>query len=322
MGGPSSEHEVSLKSGRAVLEKSDKEKYELVPIVISKKLEWEFPVGLIVDEATGLAQLKKHGIDVVFIALHGEYGEDGTIQEALERLNIPFTGSRTYASAMGINKAASAEVFTAHGLMVPRFIVVTPLWTIAKIKQVLMEQKLKAPLVVKPLNLGSSIGVQIVRRAQDLEETIKKTFQKTRAIIVQEYIAGREVTCGVIGEAIGARALPPTEIIPQASAFFDYEAKYQPGASKETTPPEIPEETIAHIQACALAAHALLRCSGVSRTDMILHENGDLFVLELNTLPGLTETSLIPQEAEAIGINFTSLIDILIESSLTKKKPV
>lgn len=315
-GGPSSEHEVSLKSGAAVLAQINRELYNPLPVTITKDNKWRFPNNKELEEEEGVEELKKRQVAVVFNALHGEYGEDGAIQEMLTTAGIPFTGSKAYVSALGMNKAASAAVFVKNDLTVPKFITPTRLWTFANIKEALDAAGIRAPYVIKPLNRGSSVGVKIGLKDDELRENVTKALVERNVIIVQEYVKGREVTCGVLDTEPGKpQALPPTEIIPQTSEFFDYEAKYKPGASKEITPPDLPPETIKKIQETALKAHRALGCSGISRTDMILREDGELFVLELNTLPGLTETSLIPQEAKAAGTSFPKLIDILIHSA-------
>lgn len=356
MGGPSSEHEVSLKSGRAVLAHIDTKKYDPLPLVISKLFRWSFPNGEDLDEYAAIEAMKKEGVQVVFNALHGAYGEDGTLQEALTRAGIPFTGSKAYASAFSMNKEASMRLFAEHGLTVPAFVTITRSWSITRVLQNLKKHGLVPPLILKPLNLGSSVGVRIVRDKQMLGTTIREALDHSHEVIIQRYIEGREITCGVIEKkGVGTMALPPTEVIPQTSEFFDYEAKYTPGASKEITPAKLPEKVISRIQETALATHRLIGCSGFSRTDMILSDSalpsstafeeeragatsrekaiisqdsfmsgvhsgfGELYVLELNALPGLTETSLIPQQAAAAGISFTELVDILIETAMSKK---
>jgi D-alanine-D-alanine ligase len=317
MGGPSSEHAVSLKTGKAVLEGMDKQKCEALPVHITKDLRWHLP-GHNYDEMAALKKLRGLA-HVAFLALHGEYGEDGTVQEALTLYGIPFTGSSAHASAFGMNKAASGIFFREHGLLVPQFITVSRFWAPRTIRAELASERMDFPLVVKPLNLGSSVGVHIVHDIPSLESLLKESFKKYHSLLLQEYIGGREMTCGVLEENNNPRALPVTEIIPQASGFFDYEAKYIPGASEEITPADISAELTHKIQAIALQTHTLLRCSGISRTDMILQPNGKIYTLEINTLPGLTETSLIPQQARAAGISFSHLIEMLIENSLGRK---
>ncbi len=318
MGGPSSEHEISLKSGKAVVAHGDKEKYDLAPVVISKKFLWKFPEGMELGEQEALEELKKRNTEIAFIALHGEYGEDGTIQEMLAQAKIPFTGSGVFPSALGMNKAASARLFVSQGLKVPRFITATRALRIPQIMRLIAQHEFAIPFIVKPLNLGSSVGVRLIKAAEDIATHVEEVLKKTHAIIIQDFIQGREVQCGVLEGNPHPRPLPPTEIIPLKSDFFDYNAKYVLGASKEITPPELPLETILKIQHTAARTHELVGCSGISRTDMILGNDGELYVLELNTLPGLTETSLVPQQAKAAGISFPELIDIIIEDGMKR----
>lgn len=292
-GGPSSEHEVSLKSADNVVEKLDKKKYDIQQIIISKKGEW--PVAP-----------DKLAADIIFIAMHGAYGEDGTIQSILEKIDAPYTGSDVVASRLGMDKRKSSEIFAKNGLLVPDYFAIS---------------QCKFPAVVKPADGGSSVGVTIVETADYLQEAIKEASKHSRDILIQEYIEGRELTCGVLDDGLGnAIALPPTEIIPVARKFFDYQAKYIVGASREVTPPDLSEKTIKIIQDIALKAHKAIGCSGMSRTDVIIKnsESSKIYVLEINTIPGLTETSLLPQEALAAGISFAELLDKIISAALNK----
>lgn len=314
MGGPSAEHEVSLNTGKAVVENLDKERYEVMPVIISKSNVWHFPDGSILGEKSAILKIKDSKPEVVFLALHGEYGEDGTIQELLESNSIKFTGSGFLSSALGMNKAASLELLGLHSLKVPRFIVFSKNDNWHELKSAIKE-KFGFPVVIKPLNRGSSVGVTIVKDARKLEEAIQTCFVWSSIGLAQEYIKGREITVGVIGNKKEIYPLPPTEIIPKKSDFFDYKAKYTPGVSEEITPANIPKNLTQKVQDIAVKAHSILGCSGISRTDMIVNKNGDVYVLEINTLPGLTSTSLIPQQAKAAGISFRELLDKIIETA-------
>lgn len=284
MGGPSAEYEISLKSGRMVLRALDKKKYIATPIVISKKGKW--PVNF--------ADFKKK-FDLAFVAMHGEYGEDGTVQKILERHKIIYTGSDSQASKLGMDKIKSAAAFKKAGLAVP-------------------SSGKRFPLVVKPADRGSSVGVSIINSQQELTEALKLARRYSKKILVQEFVSGRELTCGVLEIDGHPRALPPTEIIPKSTRFFDYKAKYVRGASEEITPPKVPEKVIKKIQAQALLAHKVIGASGFSRTDMIVGDSR-IYVLEINTIPGMTETSLLPQQAKAAGISFPKLLDIIIKTA-------
>jgi D-alanine-D-alanine ligase len=294
MGGPSAEHEVSLKSGGMVLKNLNREKYEPKPVIISKSGRW--PILL--------SQLKKN-FDLAFIIMHGEYGEDGKLQEQLENISMPYTGSDSTASKLGMDKIASALLFKATGLKTPRFV-------LAKKNA---KNPFGYPCIVKPADRGSSVGISVVRSPRDLKKALSKANRVSRRVLIQEYIKGRELTCGVIDYRGRCQALLPTEIIPKSSEFFDYKAKYTPGASMEITPPRLSKAMIARVQQVAALAHGAIAAGGFSRTDMIL-SRGQLYVLEINTIPGMAPTSLLPQAAAAVGLSFSRLLDIMIESAL------
>ncbi|MDI6734412.1 MAG: D-alanine--D-alanine ligase [Patescibacteria group bacterium] len=312
MGGPSTEHEASLKSGKNVLRAINKEKYEPIEIFINREGKW--PI-----EPHEIA--KSH--DVAFIALHGTYGEDGTVQMLLDELRIPYTGSGAAASALGMNKFLSARLFRTGGLITPlSFLVAKKDFEKTPIKFFeLVRHYLGFPVVVKPNNNGSSVGVSIVRSQDELLAAIEEVFKISREALLQNFIKGREITCGVLDHGFSESAYPflPTEIIPQVSHFFDYRAKYDPAGSLEITPARLPEPILKEIQKVAVRVHKLVNARGFSRTDMILGEDGEIYVLEINTIPGLTENSLVPKAAEASGIGFCELIDRIIEAALRYK---
>lgn len=304
MGGPSSEHEVSLKTGEMVLKNLNPQKFESFPVKIGKDGSW--PITL--------WELKKK-IDAVFVALHGEYGEDGQLQTILETFKIPYTGSDPVASALAMDKQATASFLSKSGLTIPTLILVSKDDSYAEWA---IQKNFSAPLVVKPNNLGSSVGVSMVKNPSGLKEALRLAFQHSSSVLAQKYIAGQELTCGVLEINGVPIPLVPTEIIPNQSEFFDYYAKYNVKGSREITPPDLPAKLIKKIQMTALKVHKLLGCSGMSRTDMILGKDGNLHILELNTIPGMTETSLLPQQAAAMGINFPQLLEIIINSALQK----
>ena len=295
MGGPSSEHEVSLQTGEQILQNLDKKKFEVSPIKIEKDGTW--PITL---------EKLKSQTDLVFIALHGEYGEDGQIQSLLETFGIPYTGSGPLASALAMDKEKTAVLLAANKILTP--------------KTIKTAKNFQMPVVVKPANLGSSVGVKIVQRLGDLEPAINFAKQYSGAVMIQLYIRGWEFTCGVLEINKTAVALVPTEIIPKKGNFFDFASKYEIGGSEEVTPPDLPKEFIKLLQETALKTHRTLGCSGMSRTDMILGENGKLYVLEINTIPGMTKTSLLPQQAAKMGFNFPRLLEIIIQSALNKEQ--
>lgn len=308
MGGPSHEHEVSLKSGEQVL-KHLPGHYEPVRVLIAKTGEWEIPVR----------KLKNHA-DVAFIALHGPYGEDGTVQEILESEGIPYTGSGAKESAFAMNKFLANRYLREAGVEVPLDFLVTssdwrnePVFILKRIKNYF-----GYPIIVKPNNNGSSVGITIVTNENQLTSAFVEAFNVSREIIVQEFIRGRELTCGVVDSGLPGSefALLPTEIMPRVSHFFDYKAKYEEGGSDEITPPPgMPDHIVKEVRELALRVHRLLGSRGFSRVDMILDKYGKLFVLELNTIPGMTEQSLLPKAAIASGITFSELLDKLIHAA-------
>jgi len=309
MGGPSSEHEVSLKSGENILRALDKDAYEPTRVHITKKGVWSIdPKDL------------KHFIDCAFIALHGSYGEDGTVQGILSDYGIPFTGSGALPSALGMNKFLSLQTFGGAGLNIPETILIHKnewRYNSEGVEKNIF-YRMSLPFVVKPNREGSSVGVFIIRKKKDLEFALGNIFLFSKECLAQEFIEGREMTCGVLDYGWKESAFPllPTEIIPREEAFFNYEAKYSPGASFEITPPQgLTSQKLKEIRNTALNAHLAIGASGMSRTDMILDSKGDIVVLEINTIPGLTEESLLPKAALISGIQFSKLLDIMISSA-------
>jgi len=338
MGGPSAEHEVSLKTGRKIIQTLAQEKYLIQPVVVTKDRKWLRPplqnflsssssaknateVLVPTPENQALREIKTHGVDVVFIAMHGEFGEDGTIQGLLESIGLPYTGSGVLASALGMDKPRSLAIFRDAGLRVPDFFEAarTDWGPGAKSFKARALKAFGLPLVIKPANRGSSVGVDIVQDQSQIELAADSAFSFSDRIMLQKYVAGTEVTCGVIEAGDKTIPLQPTQIVPKTATFFDYYSKYTPGATEEVTPPRLPQNIIQTIQTTALRAHQSLGCSGMSRTDMILGDDSKLYVLEINTIPGMTETSLLPQAAQAVGISFPELLDLIIESGLKKR---
>lgn len=314
MGGVSSEHEVSLATGKNIIKHLDKKRYDVKPVIISKKGEWFLNKKKVtINEAL-------EGVDLVFNALHGEYGEDGRIQGLLDCLSIPYTGSGVLASALGMDKIKSRELFKFYGLAVPKYITLEkqefPNFYDRK-KWGIIKRFRK--LVVKPSCLGSSVGVSILENKKDLAKAVDKAFEKCDQIIIEEYIEGREMTCGVLENIGGKRffALPVVEIIPPKGRFFDYEVKYD-GSTQEIVPARISRTLGKKIQEIAEKTHQILGCSGYSRTDTIV-KNNKVYVLEINTLPGLTKESLLPKAAKEAGIEFSELLDIIINNAINRK---
>lgn len=307
-GGPSSEHEVSIKSGKMVSAYLDRKRYFVDEVLIARNGVWNFSPKkkLKIEHALKFIDHKKY--DVAFVALHGFFGEDGLVQAALSSIGLPFTGSDMISSAMAMDKAHSNELYKRYGLHVPRFQVIDRAGDNTK------SAKIKIPFVVKPVGGGSSVGTNIVHNKSQEANALRSAFKVADKIMVQEYIAGREFTCGVIEKNGQPISLVPTEIIPK-SAFFDYKAKYDPEGSREITPPDLSSFKIKELQALALKAHKLLGCKGMSRSDFIL-KGSKFYILETNTIPGMTATSLLPQGAKAAGIDFSELLDLIIQSAI------
>ncbi len=303
-GGTSGEREVSLQGAEGVVQALDPNKYSITRY----------------DPATDLTQLAAEAgsIDVAFILLHGLHGEDGTMQGFLELLGIPYQGADVLGSALAMDKNLAKTLYRLHGLPVAAWEMAVPS-DINNCDRLLAA--LQLPLVVKPIRQGSSLGMSIVRQAEDLPPALEKAFSYDHEVMVEEFVSGREITVGVLGNA-EPEALPLVEIIPDARFdFFDYEAKYKPGASLEICPAEVSDAVRNRAQQYGLAAHKALQLRGYSRTDMIVSAE-DIIVLETNTIPGMTPTSLLPQAAAAYGLDFSALLDRLIELALETRKPV
>ena len=301
-GGISSEREVSIKSGNQVYEALDKAKYDVTRY----------------DPATDLGKLlaDASGIDVAFIVLHGPYGEDGTVQGLLDLLHIPYQGSGVLGSALAIDKWSSKRLYKEAGLPVPPFEVFVR-------GRVYDTEALASqpgfPLVVKPRYGGSSIGTSIVQTLQQLPAAIDMAFEYGPHVILEVYLQGTEITGGVLGND-DLQLLPIVEVIPESGyTFFDYEAKYREGATREICPAPISLAISERAQSYAAAAHRALCCRGYSRTDMIIHDE-TVYVLETNTIPGMTPVSLFPLAAKTAGISFGQLLDRLIELALEDRE--
>ena len=297
-GGISSEREVSLNSGNQVFEALDKKKYDVLRY----------------DPKTDLQRLVADAqkIDVAMIILHGPFGEDGTVQGLLDLLGIPYQGSGVLGSAVAMNKLMSKQLYQQVGLPVPSYLALKRSDTV---DPAAIAARLGLPVVIKPVQGGSSVGMSIVRSEKELPGAIQKAFDYDTAVLVEAYIDGIEITGGVLGNS-DPEALPLIEIIPDKShEFFDYEAKYTAGVTQEICPARIDAALTEKARTYAVMAHEALGCKGYSRTDLML-KGRDLFVLETNTIPGMTATSLFPQAAAAAGLPFGQLLDRLIELSL------
>jgi len=287
LGGMSSERDVSLRSGRAVSGAIRSLGYDVVEVDAGRDL---------------CAVLEREKIGVAFIALHGGTGEDGSVQGLLEVMGIPYTGSGVLASAMAMDKVVSKIMFQSHGLSVPRYEVVRD--ADARIS-------LKAPVVVKPAGEGSSVGVSIVKEGEKLREALKAALSFSGIAIVEEYIRGREVHIGVIG----GKALGGVEVRPKRE-FYSYEAKYTSGLTEYILPPELDDALYDRAKEAGCKAHEALGARGATRVDLLIDERGRIYVLEVNSIPGMTETSLLPKIAAHAGLDFPALILEILRDAL------
>jgi D-alanine-D-alanine ligase len=301
MGGYSSERDISLKSGLAVVESLTKAGYSVVPLDINVRERDQ------IKKAIERANLR-----VGFIALHGRLGEDGTIQSILEELKIPYTGSGVQASERAFNKIETQTTLQKSGLPVPDFCAVRS--NTLDIDKVAAQLK-TFPVVVKPACEGSSIGVTLVRRTEEYKAAFNEAFRFGPQVIVEKFIPGRELTVGILDR----EALPIVEIKPQKE-FFNFEAKYQKGLTDYVVPAPLAAEVARNVQSIALKAHQAMGCETYSRVDFRLDPDNRPYILELNTIPGFTETSLFPKAARQAGIEFTDVCLRLIALAYGKKK--
>lgn len=342
MGGTSSERQVSLSTGRQVMEALDPERYDVFPVDSANLGGPTLPRGAgagagstparalesgarRTDNLTELARelpdpsmpplVGRNRPDVAVICLHGKYGEDGTIQGMLELLGIPYTGSGVLASALAIDKLMSKKVFEWEGIPTPSSISLRS-WRDAESYLAALEAgeaRVTCPLVVKPSRQGSTIGISIVHDPAEVRAALEKAFEFDSDVLVETFIEGMEITGAVLGND-DPICLPLVEIVP-ASGFYDFEAKYTPGATDEIVPARLPEPVTQRAQELALRAHQALGCRGFSRTDMLVRGD-EVWVLETNTIPGMTPTSLLPRSAQAAGIPFPELVERMIQLAL------
>lgn len=292
-GGLSAERDVSLRSGKAVFNALKSLGYDAVFIDVGNNI---------------CEELKKYKIEIAFIALHGGYGENGAIQGLLEILGIPYTGSGILASALSMDKEASKKMFLYHSIPVAPFVVVEN--SAYNVEELI--EYLPLPWVVKPNCEGSSIGVSIVNEHKEILKSFENAFAYGKKILVERYIKGKEIQIGILGE----RVLGGVEVRPSAQ-FYTYEAKYTPGATQYIFPPEVDSADYEKLKGLALKAHKALGCKGATRVDFILSELGEPYILEVNTIPGMTETSLLPKIAKQAGLDFPDLIEEILKLAVT-----
>lgn len=327
MGGPGLEHPVSLNTGKNVLQHLNYDRYESLAVVIGKDNLWSIGDGPMVQAELAITELKKLDVGIIFLALHGTFGEDGTVQGLLDATDLPYTGSPNGASAICINKIATKALLDYHDLPVARDLVVSreeccdsALFSNSLRKIPAANGGPGYPCVVKAPNQGSSFGVFIAQSEEELIEGLKDPVFQDEPVLVEQFIDGTELTCGILETKGGElKVLPVTEIVPLNASFFDYKAKYTTGATDEITPARISEELKFRIQAMTRKAFTACGCRGVARVDFFAKED-ELYIIEVNTLPGLTKNSLLPQEAAEAGIDFETLLTTIIESGLERFK--
>jgi len=334
MGGTSSEREISLKTGSAIENALKNQGFQVTSI----DADLGSPCG-----SQLATKLLAEQVDLAFLALHGKYGEDGSVQGLLEVMGIPYTGSHVLASALAFHKAKTKAVLGFHHIPTPRFVVLTKkdfVYHPAKIRE-LVWQNVGAgpcsidvgagpcacpiegeassapamvwqyPIVIKPCEEGSTFGVSLVRSPDELEAACDHAFRYGEEALIEEFIAGREVTVGILGD----QALPVVEVIP-LSGFYDYESKYTVGKTEYVVPAQLEEKLYQQLQHWGLRTHMALGCKGVSRVDIRIDQQGNPFVLEVNTIPGMTETSLLPKAARVAGISFEELVKRILIMAL------
>jgi D-alanine-D-alanine ligase len=285
MGGLSSERDVSMETGQAVLAALRQRGCDARPIIVDRSVD---------------RVLRQEGIELAFLALHGRYGEDGSIQGLLELLGIPYTGSGVLASALAMNKVKAKQIFRLHNLPTPSFYTIEP----DRVDLLEVHGDFGFPVVVKPVNEGSSVGVAIVADPAAFAAAVERAAAFDREIMVERYIEGVEISVGVLND----RAIGAVEIVPRHPGFYDYRTKYQSGDCDYYVPPRLSPERLRGVLTQGLLAHRALGCRAASRVDMIVSPLGNEYVLEVNTLPGMTRASLLPKIAAAAGLSFEELV--------------
>ncbi len=302
MGGRSSERDISLKTGQAVHQALIRQGYDAVAIDVTDRLHRD---------------LEDQKVAIAFLSLHGPGGEDGTIQGFLETLGIPYTGSGIRASAVGMHKAATKMLLAAHGIPLPAGTVVRACDR-SSLAKVLRQTKLKLPIVVKPVSQGSTIGVTIVRRRTQWKEALALAHRYDPEALVESYIPGHEAAVSILGTtAEGPAVLPAIEIV-APEGFYDFSAKYQKGKTQYLCPAPFPPKVMRHISELARRTYEALECEGAARVDFRITSRGRPYVLEINTVPGMTETSLLPMAAAQVGIAYDVLVERILQSALDR----
>ena len=305
-GGVSNERDVSLKTGAKIFEALDKNKYEVY------RYDPKFDLVRFFNDA----EAKK--FNLVFPALHGPFGEDGRLQGMLDLIGVPYVFSGCLASALAMDKIKTKLIAKAAGLELAEDL---ELEKSNLIKPAEIINKLSFPIVIKPADSGSSVGVTIAKTDSELENGLSEAFRHSRTVLLEKFIQGRELTVAVMGFGKNSHALPVIEIIPKVSTWFDHKAKYEVGGSEEVCPAQIPDAIRDRVQADAVKIYKAIGCKDLARSDFIWSESDNkLYFLEINTIPGMTATSLAPQAARAAGMEFSEFLDRLIEGAYKQNK--
>ncbi|MBN1901473.1 D-alanine--D-alanine ligase [Candidatus Sumerlaeota bacterium] len=354
-GGTSPEHEVSLSSGETSAKALDPDKYDLLPICIRKEGDWLIPEAYLGNTRTpedidpyfaifksgsdkpvdGIERVPVEGVlqslkilnpDVILLLLHGKGGEDGILQGFLEFGGFCYTGPGVLASALAMDKIRCLRLLASMNYLVPPYVFQLEIPSEPDFSDFIkaVEKKFGYPCFVKPARIGSSVGMSVAHDRKELHEALHLARRYDSQILVEEFLKGVEVTCGVIDRidrngATEHLVLPPTEIAVKKAAFFDYDSKYTPGMTDEFTPARLPRNMLDRIGETAEIIYKLIGCSGMSRMDMILRDD-KIYILECNTIPGMTPISLLPQGAAAAGIHFPRLLDYIIQFALHTRK--
>ncbi len=303
-GGRSLERQVSLKSGARVEDALERLGHDVTPIDVGSDL---------------VERLSAEQPEIAFIALHGRDGEDGTVQELLEVMGIPYTGSGVSACIRAADKVLAKHAMRDHGIPTPDFYAFneTAFKELGAAQALpAIEERLDFPIVVKPAGQGSALGIKFARTTADVPAALVAAFSYDRKVLLERYVTGRDLAVSIIEDDGVPRVLPIVEAVPEQEDFYDFEARYEIGRTHFVCPAELPPAAAERAGEIALDVWALLGCSGFSRVDLMLEEaTGELYVLEANSIPGLTETSLLPQAADAAGIGFDELIDRILKAA-------
>lgn len=311
MGGPSEDHhDISLETGKSILSNLS-DQYETFKVLVDKDGNWDISTKELKEKA-----------DIAFICLHGNYGEDGRIQDELESLDIPYTGSDSQSSGLSMNKFLSLRLLSDFGLQTPHSLDLSKKEWLSSEEESLnkITDRISSPWVIKPNRGSASIDVYFADNKDDLQESLFRLFRKNKDVIVQEYIEGKEITCGVLDHGDSATSYPlvPVEVVPNLSHFLNHDSKHKEDGSEIFVPPRIPNTLLDQVRKTAKQCHEILDCCCISKTDMIVTEEGKIYILEVNTHPNMTYNSLFLKGAGEMDISYKEIIDRIITAGLKK----